>query len=686
MHARIWQALLVQVLTWAALHTFSPRILAENQNRKRIGIEDIFRLEAPRSMTLSPDGSRAVYVRNWLDPNTREERNSLWLVDGDRQRRRPLEPGEPDARSPVFSPDGKWVAFLSTRPRPAHWRPIPYTPPASDPATDIWLLPLASGPAIPLAGPKPPYGRVFNDGFYGHIAFAPDGNSLVFVADDGKHSRPMEHHHIVRPDQGEGYTGYRPAQVWIAKLDKNPTKSAAHAIERLTDDDISYGDPHWSPDGRSIIVHANKTNDRESVRYNINRNFDLWAINVATHNQRQLTFGPGPEVSPRVAPDGKRLACLSVPRKGSHRDVFNLAMVSFDAEQPRLHVLFDHHGPDARRATHPAPVFPLPEECWDGNDFFYYHAERGTGGGLVRLDLSTGQGQFLMPLGGSPPGKPKTVLQRAMRLRKLTPPGNTFLDDRVLAESKVFTWKNDKMMLEGVLTVPPAQVAKPPYPLILYPHGGPHSRSTLDFDFTVQLFASYGYAVFQPNYRGSAGYGQQFIDADRSDFGGGDMRDILTGIDELIRRKIVRPDRQFVYGSSYGGFLTCWLVTQTNRFRAAVAQNAVTDLNMMWHLSDIPSWTQWEFGGFPWEVGDIMRARSPLTHVHRVQTPTLILHSRDDRRCPLPMGLAFHQALVARNVPTQMVVYHDEGHAIRQPLHRADVLRRVLDWFARYDK
>src|SRR5262249_56453026 len=119
-----------------------------------------------------------------------------------------------------------------------------------------------------------------------------------------------------------------PAQVWVAHLDASPEQSAARKIDRLTQDDVWYGDPQWSPDGRILVVHANKTADRESVRYSINKNFDLWAIDVQTRAVRQLTSGPGPEVSPRFSPDGKRLACLTIPRKGSHMDVFNLAVVT----------------------------------------------------------------------------------------------------------------------------------------------------------------------------------------------------------------------------------------------------------------------------------------------------------------------------------------------------------------------
>jgi acylaminoacyl-peptidase len=130
--------------------------------------------------------------------------------------------------------------------------------------------------------------------------------------------------------------------------------------------------------------------------------------------------------------------------------------------------------------------------------------------------------------------------------------------------------------------VPPAAVAQPPYKLVLFPHGGPHSRSSLGFNFTAQIFAAHGYAVFEPNFRGSAGYGRKFLDADRHDFGGGDMRDIQSGIESLIAQGLVDRKRQFVYGVSYGGYMTCWLVGHTGQFRAAVAQNAVTDLNVMW--------------------------------------------------------------------------------------------------------
>jgi dipeptidyl aminopeptidase/acylaminoacyl peptidase len=231
------------LLAWAIVSAAwgSPPLSAKDA-RTPLAIEDLYRIEGPQAMRLAPDGRTAVFVRQWVDPETKRERNSLWMADGAREKVRPLEPGEPDARAPVFSPDGRWIAFVSTRPRPEGWRATPPVPPESEPATDLWLIRADGGPSVPLAGPQPPHGRVFHDPFYARVAFSPDGRRLVYVADDGRDPRtPQERDadvEIVRPDQGEGYTGYGPAQVWVAHLDAEPGEFAASRIDRLTDDDV----------------------------------------------------------------------------------------------------------------------------------------------------------------------------------------------------------------------------------------------------------------------------------------------------------------------------------------------------------------------------------------------------------------------------------------------------------------
>jgi dipeptidyl aminopeptidase/acylaminoacyl peptidase len=669
----IWASLLAAIVTSA---------FAEEPSLIRI--DDLYRFDAPQGVVVAADGKSAIYSRRWNDRKERTVRYALWRSEGDAAHAKPLEAGEPDGRSPVLSPDGKWIAFLSTRPLPDGKPGFTPVPPYSDTATDIWLMPAAGGKAIPLTERGRPYNHVFSDPFFGNLAFSPDGKRLVFVADEARDERTPEEAannvQVVRRDGGEGYEGYGPAQVWIADLAEEPGEVAATRVTRITSDDFWYGDPQWAEEGKAIIVHANRTKEQEAVRYSINQNYDLWRIDLKDGSLLQTTFGPGPDVSPRISADGKRLLYLTIPRRGSHMDVFNLAFIEVTEAGLLNHVLFDHHGPLA--APHLPPSFPLPRDCWLGPGAFYYSAAAGVHTKPQVIDVTQGN----KALDGTPESLTEEYAASAEARRKLTPPADAFLKDRIVAKGEVVTWTGaDGTMIEGILTRPTQPAAKAPFKLALYPHGGPHSRSSLGFDFTVQVLAANGYAVFQPNFRGSAGYGQKFIDADRRDLGGQDMKDMLTGIAFLVKEGIVDSNRQFVYGISYGGYSTCSLIGQTGQFRAAVPQNAVTDLGMMWALSDIPSWTVWEAGGRPWEIPMAIKDHSPLASAYRVKTPTLILHAANDRRCPLPMGKAYYQALKANGVETQMVIYPEEGHPIKQLPHQEDVLTRVLDWFGKHD-
>lgn len=647
-------------------------------------IDDLYCADSVLDLTVLPGGQSAVYCRQWAEARTRTMRQTLWCVKDKPDNRQPLEVDEPDGARPQLSPDGKWIVFLSTRPFPDGTPAFQPVPPYSDPAVDIWLIPAAGGRAIPLGGKSKPYGRVITDTFYARVAFSPDGRRLVFVADDGRDPRTREEIQnnviVARDDQGEGYEGYGPMQIWVADLSEKPAEVAAARITRVTHDSFWYGDPQWAPDGTFLVVHANRTSDQESVRYSINHNYDLWKIHLKDHRLTQLTTGPGPEVSPRISPDGRRIVCLSSPRRGPHADVFNLLVLELGSAGVTSTVLFDHHGPVAQALPHLPPNFPLPADCWRDEHRFVFNALNGLKSQSQMIDLRMGaNAQEISP--------PSAEQQRqAEARRRLSPPSNTYVRERLRARDEIVRWKSfDGLEIDGVLTLPPPEVAQKPFKLLLHPHGGPHSRASSGGGFDVQIFAMHGYAVFQPNFRGTAGYGRKFLDADRFDLGGGDMRDMLSGIEYLVEQGIADRHRQFVYGVSYGGFTTSWLVGQTTQFRAAVAQNAVTDMNVMWHLSDLQSWTEWELGGLPWEVPESMRAHSPLTYAPRVRTPTLILHSANDRRCPVPMGRMFHQALKRNGVDTGLVIYPDEGHPIKQLPHREDVLRRVLDWFARHD-
>jgi dipeptidyl aminopeptidase/acylaminoacyl peptidase len=669
-------------------------------------IDDVYRAESFSSVAVAPNGEFGVAVRNWIDPKTKLQRHSLWFSAGDPLRSQPMEAGEPDARAPLISPDGKWIAFLSTRPRPKGWEQTPQAPVYSEPTVDIWLIsirdsfngkPKASADqhrrlrlavkqpssetgyqAVPLAGSEKSYGRVYPDQSIGRVAFSPDGRKLLFIADDGDDGRSDSEIEanvtVVREDQGEGYEGFGPGDVWVAELAENPDDHAAARIVRLTDDEFWYGQPQWSPDGDRIAVHANRTAERESIRYSMNQNYDIWEIEVATRAIPQLTDGPGPEFFPRYSPDGSRLSYLTSPRhRGPHFDVYNFAVVTTE-EKPQSRVVFDFRAADVDYRAVGNPGSRPHADCWEDESHIVYDGYSGLNSKRLLLNVDTGE--------ITESGVADTKFSKRRELESRFRPRGKPAPPKLNAKSERVEWDNGEgMKIDGALITPHPDIAKPPYKLIVNPHGGPHWRASLGAGFNDQVLASRGYAIFKPNFRGSLGYGLRFLDSNRGDLGGGDMRDILSGVDHLVKAGVADEDQLYVYGVSYGGYMTSWLVGQTDRFKAAVAENAVTDLTMMWTLSDLQSWTEWSFGGKPWEVPNAMRQHSPLTHAGKVTTPTLILHSANDRQCPLPMGQAFHQALLRVGVQTQLVIYPNERHSIVQPRHRADKLRRILSWF-----
>lgn len=674
--------------------------------KRPLAVDDVYRQEQVTNFTISPRGDEAVYVRHWYDVNSPGLRTALWRVDGATGRREPLEPGEPDGRMPVYSPDGKWLAFVSGRLSMTDTDLFEPVPSYSDQSGLIWIKKQGSIRTSILEWVLPhaprPLPRVFTDPFFGRISFSPNGNRLLYIADNSK-TNVLPSLAISTDDQGEGYEGYRITYFALSRLDDSYNPDIGSVENRpsagtllFRDAEYWHGDPQWSPNSDFLISHANRTSDSESVRYSINKNYDLWRIVVdkegGNYQPEQLTTNPGPDVSPRISPDGKHVLYLSVPRKGPHADVYNLCVLPLDGENAEPRVIVNAH--DAEReadGTPPfQPTFPLRDDSWIDDRHVRVRGVRGMKSETRVFNIAGPDAKVSESARPEPPPHENKKL--------VPPPVNEWKKERFEARDEIVRWKSfDGLEIEGILTLPPAELAQfaKPYPVIVYPHGGPHSASKPGWNFTVQLFAANGYAVFQPNFRGTYGYGRKFLDAARFDMGGSDMQDILTGLDRLIADGVVDQKRQFVYGISYGGYTTCRLIGLTDRFRAACAQNAVTDLFAMWSLSDLQSWTEWEFGGRPWEavehdgrtidVGALMRDRSPTTHAHKVKTPTLILHSDHDRRCPVAMGQMFYRCLKENGCETELVIYKDERHGMWQVKHQADVLARVLAWFAKHD-
>jgi dipeptidyl aminopeptidase/acylaminoacyl peptidase len=254
-------------------------------------------------------------------------------------------------------------------------------------------------------------------------------------------------------------------------------------------------------------------------------------------------------------------------------------------------------------------------------------------------------------------------------------------------DGKSVTWKSDGHVVQGWLVYPRDFDASKKYPMIVATHGGPAGLAAPHWPeprWDPVFLSALGYFVFWPNPRGSYGQGEAFVRANVKDFGGGDLRDVMSGVDAVLKQAPIDPNRLGVTGWSYGGFMTMWTVTQTNRFKAAVAGAGISNWQSYYGENSIDQWMIPYFGASVYDDPAVYAKSSPMTFIKKVKTPTLVLHGDRDSEVPTPQGYEFWHALKALNVPTELVIYPEEGHAIAKPEHQRDIQERLVAWFDRY--
>lgn len=270
--------------------------------------------------------------------------------------------------------------------------------------------------------------------------------------------------------------------------------------------------------------------------------------------------------------------------------------------------------------------------------------------------------------------------------RRLSAHNDSFVRSLRLSGPEEVNFKSfDGTAIQGWLMKPLGWRADRKYPLILSIHGGPHGMSGWGFNTAFQAYAARGYGVLFLNPRGSSGYGQKFSDGTLGEWGGGDYKDLMAGVDEVLRRNSwINPDRLGVTGGSYGGFMTNWIITQTPRFKAAVANASVSNLISFYSTSLYQDLIHAEFGGFPWDDYDLLWQWSPLRYVKQAVTPTLFIHGEQDNDVHITQAEEMYMGLKRRGVETVFVRYPREGHGLREPQHRVDALERTIGWFDRF--
>ncbi|MFH1570660.1 MAG: S9 family peptidase [Gemmatimonadota bacterium] len=509
------------------------------------------------------------------------------------------------------------------------------------------------------------------------IDWCPDGQCLLYLSREA----PGKEEKRLKEEGGirvvDGFV--RMPQVWTVEV-------AGGQCRQLTRDRSAKAAARWSPDGRRIAFEQ-----RPDPTANQAFGSRLYVMEASGKGKRRLTSASDCENAPRWSPDGQEIAYL---RRTALRypQLDELAMVPLRGGGARVltrrldrSVTEMQWAPDGRH---------IVAAVHDGmRQHLHAVAARGgrcrpltEGDRLVSAPRLAGGRMAFLSESCTEPGEIHVAAPDGRGEERLTAT-NPQVKGWRLGRTRALRWKApDGLEVEGVLVLPPDYRKGRALPLIVEPHGGPAGARTWGFYAGWQVLAGRGYAVLAPNFRGSAGYGQAFVAANEDDFGGGDFADVMSGVDALVEKGIADPRRLGIMGYSYGGYMTAWAIGQTDRFRAAVAGAGVTNLQSFYGTSDIQWFTRQYQRGAPWERAERYAAQSPITFVGRVKTPTLIYHGDEDRRVPMEQSEQLYVSLRERGVPTQLVRYPRAGHGLSEYHHRRDCLERIVAWLDRWVK
>ena len=643
---------------------------------------DVFDLEYASSPAVSPDGKQVLYVRRSNDIMTDNTRSNIWVAAADGTSHRPLFSGPKNYSNPVWSPDGKRIAFLSNE----------------DGKTQLYVRWMDTGQVALLtnlqSGPS-------------SITWSPDGSQIAFTMSVKKKDKPLK---VKMPEKPEG-AKWSPGVTYVSKAryqaDGRGILETAYrhlfivpadggSPRQLSSGDYNHNGPlSFAPDGREILLSANRTDDWE---YNT-REEDVFAF-ALDGSIRQITSAPGAESDPTVSPDGKLIAYIKMDdQKLAYRNKY-------------LHVM-KVDGTDDRALT--ADIDNSVSDIqWDdkGKGLYYLTEVRGTTQ-VGYTDLGAKHRLVADNLGGTTLGRPYAsgefdaasgtvaftrgtvqrpadlYAQRAGKAMQLTALNEDLLGHKTLGALTGIKYPSsiDGEEIEGWYLTPPDFDLSKKYPLILELHGGPHLSYGPHFSAEMQRYAAEGYVVFYDNYRGSTSYGERFALLLQykyaSEF---DFADHMSGIDALIAKGFIDPEHLYITGGSAGGIGAAYAIGLTNRFRAAAVAKPVINwlskvLTADSGLGQIPN----QFPGMPWDNVEHYWKRSPLSLVGNVTTPTMLITGEADKRTPISETEQFYQALKLRRVDALMVRVPESPHGIaNRPSRLIAKVENILAWFDKY--
>jgi dipeptidyl aminopeptidase/acylaminoacyl peptidase len=646
--------------------------------QRPVTIDDVMKLKSVSSPVVSPDGGQVLYaVRQWESEKDRmEARTWIWKVSAAGGAARQLTFGERGDSQPQWSPDGRSISFLSARGAAAG---------DDAPKAQIFVMHADGGESWKLTDAK--------EAVTGY-AWSPDSRTIAYVTVEPR-SAAAETEIRKRDDERVFESDFRHAHIWAVDIE---SKQATRVTEGTAW--TVRGIPSWAPDSKRLTFAAGVTTMLRDYRA------DVYIADLTTKRIEKISTNPASDAQPEWSPDGAAIAFVSEPAMGtpiadgtlpssvniSRLMIYDLASKTLTDASSREFDL--DAGAPRWAADSKSVIFTAGKRAYT-EAFRYDLASRKytqlTQQKTLQLGSRSKDGRVRAITMDSPsaPSDVYVVDASFTTFKKLTdtnPQANDFL----LGETEVVTWKSsDGLDVEGVLLKPVGFQPGTKYPLLVVAHGGPsgahHNNYRVGGLEGGQLWAGQGWAVLYPNPRGSTNYGEKFLQANINDWGGGDYRDIMTGVDAMIARGVADPARLAHIGWSYGGYMTAWVITQTNRFKAAMVGAGLTNMVSMYGTNDIPNVITTYFGGIPGkDTLALYHARSAMTHIDKVTTPTLILHGANDERVPTGQAYELFRGLKDRGKTVELVFYPREGHGITEYYHQKDRLTRIQEWVTRY--
>lgn len=630
-------------------------------------VEDVLELKSVSSPQISPDGRWVAYVIGALDLEEDRAVSDVWLVSSDGGQPIQLTRAAGRDNTPRWAPDGSWLAFLSDR----------------DGKTQIYGIRPDGGEAWAVTEWKSGLGS---------YAIAPDGRRIAFTASAEASEKDEELEKLRgRPIVWDSSYATSWSRLWVAQLGDD---LQAREAEQSSPDTLHVTGFVWAPDSRSLAWSA-----RPSPILRTYPETDVFLQDEPGAPPRRVVSLPGGDAVVEWTEDLGLITSGSAQRLGTYNS--RLWRVPLAGGDPiSLTDALDEHA--SLVAANESELL-VETNYRTGRRLYRVRLQNGKAVGppesisvndlFARSFSASKDGSLLAFIGEGPASPPDVYVSSSARFepRRLTEV-NPQVSGFALGEHEVVRWSSeaDGEEIEGVLTLPVGYHAGKPVPLLLVIHGGPSGVSSNRFSATrgaypIQVFAGLGYAVLQPNYRGSTGYGERFRGLNRGDISGRDWVDINSGVSYLVGQGIADPEKLGIMGWSFGGHHTYWGITQTDRFAAASAGAGANDLVSMYSQTDLPEFYHTYLGPRPWEDFELYEERSAYRGVERVTTPLLIQVGERDERVPAEQSIQFYEAVKAiGRTPVKLIVYPGEPHGIRKPRHRRDLMSRNVEWFTRW--